>query len=213
MAVGVASAGWVVGLGVGVATAARTAAGAAVASAKRQHGRDGAHSASKTIVEVRRAIIRALHEAPRHRRRRLHRLDRGPAAASTRGDDVTVLDSLERGHRAAVPPRARARRGRPAATPTAIARRARRRGFDGVLHFAALALVGESVEHPERYYRGNVVGTLNLLDAMRAAGVQRLVFSSTARDLRRAGERPDRRGRADRRRSTPTAPPSSPSTG
>jgi UDP-glucose 4-epimerase len=43
-----------------------------------------------------------------------------------------------------------------------------------------MTLVGESVEHPERYYRGNVAGTLNLLDAMRAAGVPRLVFSSTA---------------------------------
>ena len=42
-------------------------------------------------------------------------------------------------------------------------------GFDGVLHFAALALVSESVAHPERYYRTNVGGTLNLLDAMRAA--------------------------------------------
>src|SRR6185437_12481085 len=41
-------------------------------------------------------------------------------------------------------------------------------------------LVKESVEHPERYYRVNVAGTLNLLDAMHAAGVPRLVFSSTA---------------------------------
>jgi UDP-glucose 4-epimerase len=49
-----------------------------------------------------------------------------------------------------------------------------------VLHFAALTLVGESVEQPERYYRGNVVGTLNLLDAMRAAELKRIVFSSTA---------------------------------
>ena len=48
------------------------------------------------------------------------------------------------------------------------------------VHFAALSLVAESVEFPERYYRGNVVGALNLLDAMRAAGVRRLVFSSTA---------------------------------
>ena len=52
-------------------------------------------------------------------------------------------------------------------------------GFDGVLHFAALALVGESVAHPERYYRTNVGGTLNLLEAMRVAEVRRLVFSST----------------------------------
>ena len=48
-----------------------------------------------------------------------------------------------------------------------------------MLHFAALALVAESVEFPERYHRGNFVGTLNLLDAMREHGVKRLVFSST----------------------------------
>lgn len=48
-----------------------------------------------------------------------------------------------------------------------------------VLHFAALALVGESTAHPERYYTVNVGGTLNLLEAMRAANVRRLVFSST----------------------------------
>ena len=52
-------------------------------------------------------------------------------------------------------------------------------GVDAVLHFAALARVAESVEHPERYWRNNVAGTLNLLDAMRAAGIRRLVFSST----------------------------------
>jgi UDP-glucose 4-epimerase len=48
------------------------------------------------------------------------------------------------------------------------------------LHFAALSRVGESVEQPGRYYRANVAGTLNLLEAMRVAGVPRLVFSSTA---------------------------------
>jgi UDP-glucose 4-epimerase len=51
---------------------------------------------------------------------------------------------------------------------------------EAVMHFAALSLVGESVAAPERYWRGNVVGSLNLLDAMRTAGVGRLVFSSTA---------------------------------
>ena len=53
-------------------------------------------------------------------------------------------------------------------------------GFDGVLHFAALSLVGESVEQPGRCYRTNVAGTLNLLEGMRLAGIPRLVFSSTA---------------------------------
>jgi UDP-glucose 4-epimerase len=95
-----------------------------------------------------------------------------------RGDEVTVLDSLARGHRSAVPDGAafvQADLLDPDALAGALAA-----GFEGVLHFAALAQVAESVEFPERYYRGNVVGTLNLLDAMRAAGVPRIVFSSTA---------------------------------
>ncbi|MDR2419882.1 MAG: UDP-glucose 4-epimerase GalE [Puniceicoccales bacterium] len=52
--------------------------------------------------------------------------------------------------------------------------------FDAVFHFAALTRVKESVQHPELYYCHNVVGTLNLLEAMRSFDVKRLVFSSTA---------------------------------
>ena len=52
--------------------------------------------------------------------------------------------------------------------------------FDGVLHFAAKSLVGESVAEPEKYWFGNVVKTLELLEVMRGAGTSRLVFSSTA---------------------------------
>jgi len=95
-----------------------------------------------------------------------------------RGDDVTVLDSLLRGHRAAVP--AGARFVQVDLLDADAVNRALDDGFDGVVHFAALSLVAESVEQPERYYRGNVVGALNLLDAMRAADVKRIVFSSTA---------------------------------
>jgi UDP-glucose 4-epimerase len=93
------------------------------------------------------------------------------------GHEVVVFDNLERGHRAAVAPRARLVQAdlRDADAVRAVVSE----GFDGVLHFAALALVGESVSHPERYYHNNVVGTLNLLDAMRAAEIPRLVFSST----------------------------------
>src|SRR5215217_5484676 len=94
-----------------------------------------------------------------------------------RGHEVVVLDDLSRGHRAAVPPGARfVEVGLADADAT---RAALAEGFDGVLHFAALALVVESVEFPERYHRGNFVGTLNLLDAMREHGIGRLVFSST----------------------------------
>jgi UDP-glucose 4-epimerase len=91
--------------------------------------------------------------------------------------EVVVLDNLERGHREAVPPEARlivADLLHPHALVDALAE-----GFDGVLHFAALALVGEAAAHPERYWHTNVGGTLNLLEAMREAGVERLVFSST----------------------------------
>ena len=84
-------------------------------------------------------------------------------------------------------------------------------GFDGVLHFAALALVGESVSHPELYYHANVVGTMNLLDAMRAAEVPRLVFSSTCAVYGQPDEVPIPET-APPVRPTPTARPSSPST-
>ena len=93
------------------------------------------------------------------------------------GHEVVVLDSLARGHRAAVP--AGARLVEVDLVDEQATRAAVAEGFDGVLHFAALALVAESVEFPERYHRGNFVGTLNLLDAMREHGVKRLVFSST----------------------------------
>jgi len=94
------------------------------------------------------------------------------------GHDVAVLDNLMRGHRPAVPVDAEFLDIDLLDADATVAALAGR-GFDGVLHFAALALVGESVASPERYHRGNFVASLNLLDAMRAAGVPRLVFSST----------------------------------
>ena len=51
--------------------------------------------------------------------------------------------------------------------------------IDAVIHFAAFALVGESVENPSKYYRNNVVGTLNLLDTMIKHDIKKIVFSST----------------------------------
>jgi UDP-glucose 4-epimerase len=94
------------------------------------------------------------------------------------GHQVVVVDNLSRGHREAVPDGAEL-------VPVDLLDReslhaALDQGFDAVLHFAALSLVGESGSHPGLYYRTNVGGTLNLLDAMLAAEVPRLVFSSTA---------------------------------
>jgi UDP-glucose 4-epimerase len=93
------------------------------------------------------------------------------------GHEVVVFDNLRLGHRDAVPEGARLVVAD--LLDTDDVNSVVGEGFDGVLHFAALALVGESVSHPERYYRANVGGTLNLLEAMVAADVPRLVFSST----------------------------------
>jgi UDP-glucose 4-epimerase len=94
------------------------------------------------------------------------------------GHKTVVFDDFSRGHTDAVPAEAGLIRGN--LLDAAHVRETLAEGFDGVLHFAALSLVGESVEDPERYYRNNVCGTLNLLEAMRETGAERLVFSSTA---------------------------------
>ena len=93
------------------------------------------------------------------------------------GHEVTVVDDLSTGHEDAVPDGAELVRANVAGIADVLAGRP---GWDGALHFAAKSLVGESVRHPERYWHNNVAGTLALLDALRAAGVPRLVFSSTA---------------------------------
>ncbi len=93
------------------------------------------------------------------------------------GHEVVVLDDLSRGHERAIPEGAELVRvdlRDAAAVSAALAD-----GFDAAMHFAALALVAESVRHPERYWEVNLGGSRNLLDALRAAGVKRLVFSST----------------------------------
>jgi UDP-glucose 4-epimerase len=94
------------------------------------------------------------------------------------GHETIVLDDFSKGHSEAVPEGARLVQGN--LLDFGVVRETLSAGFDGVLHFAALSLVGESVELPERYYRNNVCGTLNLLEAMREADTGRLVFSSTA---------------------------------
>jgi UDP-glucose 4-epimerase len=94
------------------------------------------------------------------------------------GHETVVLDDFSKGHRRAVPEGTRLVSGN--LLEAGFVRETLSQGFDGVLHFAALSLVGESVEQPERYYRNNVCGTLNLLEAMGEADTGRLVFSSTA---------------------------------
>src|SRR5262249_26282242 len=107
-------------------------------------------------------------------------------ALATAGYDVTIFDNLSAGHRevaerlaGAFPDRTiRLVEGDLQDGP-GLSRALAASGASAVLHFAARVLVEESTRDPSLYYRANLLGTLNLLDAMKDAHVQRLVFSST----------------------------------
>lgn len=94
------------------------------------------------------------------------------------GHDVAVLDNLTEGHRRALDARAQFIEADLADAGEIKGTLSRIRPA-GVMHFAASALVGESMLNPSKYFRNNVAHGLNLLDAMVAAGTERLVFSST----------------------------------
>ncbi|OLL17595.1 MULTISPECIES: UDP-glucose 4-epimerase GalE [unclassified Rhodococcus (in: high G+C Gram-positive bacteria)] len=96
------------------------------------------------------------------------------------GHEVVILDDLSTGNVDAVPAGAEFVEGDIATAAAEVLGGGAQPRFGGVLHFAAQSLVGESVEHPDKYWHGNVVATLALLDAIRASGTPRLVFSSTA---------------------------------
>ncbi|MEU8581014.1 UDP-glucose 4-epimerase GalE [Streptomyces abikoensis] len=94
------------------------------------------------------------------------------------GHRVVVLDDLSTGFADAVPRGAELVRGTMARALDVLT--GHRGPFDAVLHLAARALIDDSVRHPERFWRNNTVESLTLLDAVLSAGVDRLVFSSTA---------------------------------
>ncbi|RKK05375.1 UDP-glucose 4-epimerase GalE [Pseudoroseomonas wenyumeiae] len=96
-----------------------------------------------------------------------------------RGDEVVVLDDLRQGHRLAVPPGAELVVG-DAADRHLLRELMASRRFDGILHFAAISLVDESMREPMRYIRENLGNTLALAEEAVKAGVMRLVLSSTA---------------------------------
>ena len=95
------------------------------------------------------------------------------------GHEVVVLDDLTTGHRAAVPVAATFHEGT-YTDEASMTRLLRDEAIGAILHCAARSLVGESIADPSRYYRDNVAGGIALLEAARAAGVDRIVFSSTA---------------------------------
>ncbi len=92
--------------------------------------------------------------------------------------DVVVLDNLSRGHKEAVPPSV------PLETAdlldvNSLKQVFQKYTFDAIVHFAAFAYVGESVEDPKLYYQNNVVGSFNLISAALEANIKKFVFSST----------------------------------
>src|SRR5260370_24484876 len=93
------------------------------------------------------------------------------------GHVVTVFDNCSEGHRQAVDPRARFIAG-DLCDPESIFSAVGSTGPEAIMHFAAKALVGESMENPYKYFHNNVFGALNLLHAAVEAGRKNLVFSS-----------------------------------
>jgi len=94
------------------------------------------------------------------------------------GHQVTVYDNLTEGHRSAVDSRARFVEGCLSDLPR-LEEALKEAGAEAIMHFAANALVGESMTHPGKYFRNNVACGLNLLDAAVRANIKKFVFSST----------------------------------
>ncbi|MDC1341936.1 UDP-glucose 4-epimerase GalE [Oceanospirillaceae bacterium] len=98
--------------------------------------------------------------------------------AQEHGHEVVVLDDFSTGHEWAIKGCEILRVN--LLDQDKLAQLLKGRSFDGVIHFAAKSLVGESVQKPDLYYRNNVIGTLNLVNEMLKNGNNNLVFSSTA---------------------------------
>ena len=95
------------------------------------------------------------------------------------GHHAIVYDNLSKGHREAVAPEATFIQGE-LLDRNKLAKTMGDHKVDAVMHFAADALVGESVQNPAKYYANNLLASLGLLEVMRQSGVTRLVFSSSA---------------------------------
>lgn len=95
------------------------------------------------------------------------------------GQEVIVLDNLQTGHRASVPENVKLLVG-DLRDKEFIEKVFSENKIDGVIHFAADSLVGESMTNPAKYFENNMVGSLNLLNGMKDHGVKKIVFSSTA---------------------------------
>ena len=94
------------------------------------------------------------------------------------GHSVSIFDNLSEGHRSAIDPRAQFVEG-DLQDRQSIEKALAKQKPDAVMHFAANALVGESMQNPSKYFRNNIAHGLNLLDAMVGVGVEKIIFSST----------------------------------
>jgi UDP-glucose 4-epimerase len=103
--------------------------------------------------------------------------------------EVGIFDNLSEGHRQAVDPRATFIEG-DLADRMAVQAAVSSSQPEAVMHFAASALVSESMICPSKYFRNNVANGLNLLDAMVAVGVKKIVFSSTCAIFKPPGDQP-----------------------
>ena len=95
------------------------------------------------------------------------------------GEDVVVFDNLSSGYRPAIHPAAEFIQG-DLLDRSALRQLFAAHDFSDILHFASYIQVGESMRDPFKYLRGNLLGSMNLLEAATAAGVQNFVFSSSA---------------------------------
>ncbi|WP_322923974.1 UDP-glucose 4-epimerase GalE [Paenibacillus campi] len=94
------------------------------------------------------------------------------------GEQVVIFDNLSNGHREMIHDQAAFFQG-DLASMSDLDTFFNQYKVDSVIHFAAFAYVGESVEHPAKYYRNNMANTLNLLDSMLIHDINKIVFSST----------------------------------
>lgn len=97
---------------------------------------------------------------------------------SSLGSDITVIDNLSRGHKQALPANVKFFQIGVEEYDKVVSV-LKEKDFDAVIHFAAYAYVGESVEKPDLYYENNVIGSYRLIKAAAESGIKNFIFSST----------------------------------
>jgi len=95
-----------------------------------------------------------------------------------RGENVVIIDNLSRGHKESIPKSVTFEKA-DLLDFEGLSNSIKKFSIDAVIHFAAFAYVGESVDNPQMYYSNNVVGSFNLIDVLKENNIDKIVFSST----------------------------------